>query len=182
MGYSCFAVIVRKAEHGDEVLMVLNKEKMITISGESDMRRAFRSKQKGWGFPGGSSEKGEEPGEVVVREADEEVGIAVAVKDDTPHFRTPAQGDHTKVFFLIDHFEGTPHVNCQEITAVAWMPLSVVLSSGEEEETGTWYVDEKDNQKKRRKRMVVRYDGDEVYGGHRFGIRELLRKLGKLPT
>lgn len=184
MQYSCFAVVLREGEKEKEVLMVLNippdpqREKFA----ERDLGKAFFIKEVGWGCPGGSAKAKETPFDAVKREVKEEAGIDITADQHTAQFMTEPQNNHRKVFFLIEDWEGEPRPDLYEVFDVAWIPLSVVLYPGEEEDIGEWYVDPADNQRKRKKRRVVRYNGNIVYSGHRFCIRELLRKLGKLPT
>jgi 8-oxo-dGTP pyrophosphatase MutT (NUDIX family) len=161
MQYSCFAVVLREREKGKEVLMVLNDppDPMRKKDFERDIGKAFFIKDVGWGCPGGSAQVEETPFAAVKREVKEEASIDIAADQYTAQFKTVPQNNHAKVFFLIEDWEGEPRPDLYEVFDVVWIPLSLLLSD---------------------ERQIF-HKGVKIYNGHRFGIRELLRKLGKLP-
>lgn len=61
----------------DVVAAILTKEDKILIA----KKKAEKSLGGYWEFPGGKIEKGEEPGEALVRELSEEMDIEVTVKE-----------------------------------------------------------------------------------------------------
>lgn len=85
-------------------------------------RPAGKSLAGQWEFPGGKVEAGESPEAALVRELDEELGIAVAVPDCTPlAFSTAAlaQGSLVLLLYLCRRWAGEPRAI--EAQALRWV-------------------------------------------------------------
>lgn len=157
MDSSVFAAVFRNGF--SEVLMVLNAEKSIVEKrGEKDVYKAFFTKDEGWGCPGGGVEGGETIWNAASREAREEAGIGIFVDGDTPFVKSRTGEGHQKIYFAVTVFDGEPKANSNEVKAVAWIPLKIILSDEQSVYSG----------------------GRRIYNGHRQGIKELLRKLGEI--
>jgi 8-oxo-dGTP diphosphatase len=91
------------------------------------VRRSFREGTLEWAGPSGQIEPGETPEEAVVREVREEVGLEVVVGRRLGERVHPATDRHL-IYFVCRLVSGTAAVIAhEEITAVEWCELPVVL-------------------------------------------------------
>jgi 8-oxo-dGTP diphosphatase len=91
------------------------------------VRRRFREGTLEWAGPSGQVEPGETPEEAVVREVREEVGLEVVVGRRLGERVHPATERHL-IYFVCRLVSGTAEVIArEEITAVEWCELPVVL-------------------------------------------------------
>ena len=107
-------------ERPEGILMVQNRR---VIGG----REAFT-----WDLPGGQVEPGETLNEALVRELDEEVGVAVGGQPEFLFYQEGLRvvGERRRsvwrsFFFEVTEFEGEPAA-CNEVVAVRWMPRSAM--------------------------------------------------------
>ena len=73
-------------------------------------RRAGQQHPLKWEFPGGKIEAGEEPGEALRRELNEELGIEIEASDEITRFdyQYPARDPILLIFFRVKRYAGIP--------------------------------------------------------------------------
>ncbi len=108
------------------VYLIAKREEKILL-----MRREGSGYFDGWyGLPAGHVEKGELPMQTLVRESQEEAGIAIdATRTRLAHamYRTAhdATGDRVDYFFETDAWEGEPRImEPHKCSDVLWAPLT----------------------------------------------------------
>lgn len=83
-----------------------------------------------YGLPAGHVDGGETVQQAMVREAQEEAGIAVKEEDlKLCHVTHRNCGDHERIdfFFMITHWEGEPqNVEPEKCSELAWYPLDAI--------------------------------------------------------
>jgi 8-oxo-dGTP diphosphatase len=91
------------------------------------VQRRFKQGTLEWAGPSGEIEPGETPEEAAVREVREEVGLEVVVEQRLGERVHPATDRHL-IYFVCRAISGTAEVvDHEEITAVEWCELPVVL-------------------------------------------------------
>jgi 8-oxo-dGTP diphosphatase len=83
-------------------------------------RRASQQHPLKWEFPGGKVEAGEEPGEALRRELNEELGIEIEAPDEIARFdyKYPYRDPILLIFFRVKHYSGVPENRI--FAAVQW--------------------------------------------------------------
>ena len=73
-------------------------------------RRAGQQHPLKWEFPGGKVEAGEEPGEALRRELNEELGIEIEASDEITRFdyQYPGRDPILLIFFRVKRYSGIP--------------------------------------------------------------------------
>lgn len=111
---------------------ILNDKNEVLLGRRHDPKN--RGMHDRWEFPGGKVEFGEHPIETVIREAQEEVGVQVAVDKilntyswfhpDRPHIQV------VLIAYIARIVDGKqPFPNCSEVVEVAWMPIDDALKA-----------------------------------------------------
>ncbi len=98
--------VIGVVEHGGLLLMIRRAEGV--------------PKGGAWCFPGGHVEPGERPGQAVVRELREELGIDVAPTDRVGAVHV-LDSRHVLAIWRVNHLDGEIQPAPEEVAEVAWM-------------------------------------------------------------
>lgn len=82
-----------------------------------------------WHVPAGHVEAGESVVQALIREAKEEVGVAIAPRDvEFAHImHSSSSGGRAAFFFIVRHWDGTPeNREPEKCSELAWLPLDAL--------------------------------------------------------